>query len=43
MMARKRYRPEAIISKLRRAYILIGQGHTVAHAIKPIGVKSKAG
>lgn len=42
MMAKKHYRPEAIISKLRKAYILIGQGHTVAHAIQPIGAKSKA-
>lgn len=37
-MAKKRYRPEEIISKLREADILIGQGHTVAHAIKSIGV-----
>ena len=37
-MAKKRYRPEEIISKLREADILIGQGHTVAHAIKAIGV-----
>lgn len=37
-MAKKRYRPEEIISKLREADILIGQGRTVAQAIKSIGV-----
>lgn len=37
-MTKKRYRPEDIISKLREADILIGQGHTVAHAIKSIGI-----
>jgi len=37
-MAKKRYRPEEIISKLREADIHIGQGHTVAQAIKSIGI-----
>ena len=37
-MAKKRYRPEEIISKLREADIFIGQGHTVAQAIKSIGI-----
>ena len=37
-MAKKRYRPEEIISKLREADILVGQGHTVSQAIKSIGV-----
>ena len=37
-MAKNRYRPEEIISKLREADILIGQGHTVAQAIKSIGI-----
>ena len=37
-MSKKRYRPEEIISKLREADIQIGQGHTVAQAIKSIGV-----
>jgi len=37
-MAKKRYRPEEIISKLREADILIGQGHTVSQAVKSIGV-----
>ena len=34
----KRHQPEEIISKLREADILIGQGSTVAQAIKSIGV-----
>ena len=34
----KRHRPEEIISKLREADILIGQGHTIAQAIKSIGI-----
>ena len=34
----KKHRPEEIISKLREADILIGQGHTVAQAIKSIGI-----
>ena len=34
----KRHQPEGIISKLREAVILIGQGSTVAQAIKSIGV-----
>jgi transposase-like protein len=37
-MSKKRYRPEEIISKLREADILIGQGHTVTQAIKVIGI-----
>jgi putative transposase len=37
-MAKKRYQPEETISKLREADILIGQGNTVAHAIKSIGI-----
>ena len=37
-MSAKLYRPEEIISKLREADILIGQGKTVAQAIKAIGV-----
>ena len=34
----KKHRPEEIISKLREADILIGQGHTIAQAIKSIGI-----
>ena len=37
-MRKKRYRPEEIISKLREADILLGQGHTVAEVIKSIEV-----
>ena len=37
-MAKKRYRPEQIISKLREADILLSQGHTVAQAIKSLEV-----
>ena len=37
-MAKKRYRPEEVISKLHEADILVGQGHTVAQAIKSIGI-----
>ena len=41
-MAKERYRPEEIISKLREADILIGQGHTVTQAIKTIGITEVA-
>ena len=37
-MRKKRYRPEEIISKLRQADILLGQGHTVAQVIKSIEI-----
>lgn len=37
-MRKKRYRPEEIISKLREADILLGQGQTVAQVIKSIEV-----
>ena len=37
-MRKKGYQPEEIISKLREADILLGQGHTVAQAIKSIGI-----
>ena len=37
-MAKRRYRPEQIISKLREADILLSQGHTVAQAIKSLEV-----
>ena len=37
-MARKKYRPEEIITKLREADILISQGQTVASVIKALGV-----
>ena len=37
-MRKKGYQPEEIISKLREADILLGQGHTVAQVIKSIEV-----
>jgi len=37
-MARRHYRPEEIISKLREAEVLLAEGMTVAEAAKAIGV-----
>ena len=37
-MRKKRFQPEEIITKLREADILIGQGRTVAETIKALGV-----
>jgi len=37
-MAKKRYRPEEIIGKLREADILISQGKKVADVIKALGI-----
>ena len=37
-MAKKRYRPEEIISKLREAAVLISQGKKVVEVIKALGV-----
>jgi len=37
-MRKKSYSPEEIISKLREADILLGQGHTVAQVIKSIEI-----
>ena len=37
-MARKRYRPEEIVSKLRQVEVLQSQGMTSADAIRQIGV-----
>ena len=37
-MARKRYTAEQIIGMLREVEILLGQGQTVAHAVKHIGI-----
>jgi len=37
-MRKKCFRPEEIITKLREADILISQGHSVAEAIKALGV-----
>ena len=37
-MARKRHKPEGIVAKLRQVDVLIGQGTSVAEAIRAIGV-----
>ena len=37
-MARKRYKPEEIVAKLRQVEVLQGQGSTVVDAIRQIGV-----
>jgi putative transposase len=37
-MAKKRYRPEEIISKLREADVLISQGKKVIEVIKTLGI-----
>jgi putative transposase len=37
-MAKKRYRPEEIIGKLREADVLIGQGQKLVEVIKALGV-----
>ncbi len=40
-MSRKRHTPEQIISKLREAEVLIGQGKTTLEACKQIGVSEQ--
>jgi putative transposase len=37
-MARKRYKPEEIVAKLRQVYVLISQGQNMVDAIRQIGV-----
>jgi putative transposase len=37
-MGTKRHEPEDIIAKLRRVDVLVGQGQSVAEAIRGIGV-----
>ena len=37
-MARKRYRPEEIVSKLRQVEVLHGQGMAMAEAIRQLGI-----
>ena len=37
-MPRKRHTPEDIVAKLRQAEVLVGQGKTVADAVRAIGV-----
>ena len=37
-MARRRYKPEEIIAKLREAEILLGRGKKVAEVVKELGI-----
>ena len=37
-MARKRYKPEEIVSLLRQAVVLHGQGMSMANAIRRLGI-----
>ena len=37
-MARRRYKPEEIIAKLREAEILLGQGMKVAEVVRELGI-----
>ena len=37
-MARKRYKPEEIVSMLRQAKVLHGQGMSMADAIRQLGI-----
>ena len=37
-MAKKRYKPEEIVAKLRQVEVLQGQGSSVADAVRQIGV-----
>jgi transposase-like protein len=38
MMRKKAHTPEEIVAKLRQAEVLVGQGKTVADAVRAIGV-----
>jgi len=37
-MPRKRHKPEEIVAKLRQVDVLVSQGHSVAGAVRSIGV-----
>ena len=37
-MARKRYKPEEIVSKLRQVDVLVSQGQSVVDAVRSIGI-----
>ena len=37
-MARKHHKPEEIVAKLRQVEVLVGQGKSVAEAVRAIGV-----
>jgi putative transposase len=38
VMARKRYKPEEIVAKLRQVDVLVSQGQNIVDAIRQIGV-----
>src|SRR5256885_16678902 len=38
VMARKRYKPEEIVAKLRQVDVLVSQGQDLVYAIRQIGV-----
>jgi putative transposase len=40
-MARKRYKPEEIVAKLRQVDVLVSQGQNMMDAIRQIGVSEK--
>jgi putative transposase len=42
-MARKRYKPEEIVAKLRQVDVLVSQGQNMMDAIRQIGVKKPQG
>ena len=37
-MPRKKHKPEEIVAKLRQVDVLVSQGHSVAEAVRSIGV-----
>ena len=37
-MARKKYKPEEIVAKLRQVDVLVSQGRSVVEAVRSIGV-----
>ena len=39
-MARKRYKPEEIVAKLRQVDVLVSQGQGMTEAIRQIGVRA---
>jgi hypothetical protein len=41
-MARKRYKPEEIVAKLRQVDVLVSQGQNMMDAIRQIGVSEGA-
>src|SRR3989442_11416701 len=42
-MARKRYKPEEIVAKLRQVDVLVSQGQNLVDAIRQIGVRPNSG